>query len=153
MSYSSQYHLICEHCCWHILSYQSQRGWTIPLYFPNILYEECQVFLHRQFHIPSQVCNYSYYQSERVSGYWPLFYTSDQARRNSYMTGKIPCSSGISLLPKGIYLCYKPLFNCWNSPQVTVLRSVRNSGFRASTSRRKLRNSQLLQSVSHEKQL
>ena len=53
----------------------------------------------------------------------------------SYMTDKIPCSSGISLLLQGIYLCYKPLFDCWNSPQVTVLRSVRNSGFRASMSR------------------
>ena len=30
----------------------------------------------------------------------------------SYMTDKIPCSSGISLLPQGIYLCYKPLFDC-----------------------------------------
>ena len=66
----------------------------------------------------------------------------------SYMTDKIPCSSGISLLPQGIYLCYKPLFDCWNSPQVTVLRSVRNSGFRASMSRGKLRNFQILQSVS-----
>ena len=30
----------------------------------------------------------------------------------SYMTDKIPCSSGISLLPQGIYLCYKPVFGC-----------------------------------------
>ena len=67
----------------------------------------------------------------------------------SYMTDKIPCSSGISLLLQGIYLCYKPLFDCWNSPQVTVLRSVRNSGFRASMIRGKLRNFQILQSVSH----
>ena len=61
----------------------------------------------------------------------------------SYMTDKIPCSSGISLLPQGIYLCYKPLFDCWNSPQVTVLRSVRNSGFRASMSRGKKRHFQV----------
>ena len=34
-------------------------------------------------------------------------------------------------------------------PQVTVLRSVRSSAFRASMSRGKLRNFQILQSVSH----
>ena len=50
---------------------------------------------------------------------------------------------------KGFTFAYKPLFNCWNSPQVTVLRSVRNSGFRASMNRGRLRNFQILQIVSH----
>lgn len=33
-----------------------------------------------------------------------LFYTSDQADRNSYMTDEIPCNSGKSLLMQGILL-------------------------------------------------
>jgi len=33
-----------------------------------------------------------------------LFYTSDQVYRNSYMTDKIPCNSGKSLLLQGIIL-------------------------------------------------
>ena len=86
---------------------------------------------------------------ERMWATAPLLYFWSSKQNRAIWPKKIPCSSGISLLPQGIYLCYKPLFNCWNSPQVTVLRSVRNFGFRASMSHGKLRNFQILQSVSH----
>ena len=64
-----------------------------------------------------------------------LFYTSDQASRNSYMTDEIPCNSGKSLLLQGILLLVHTEMRSENRPQVTVLRSVRSSAFRASMSR------------------
>ena len=64
-----------------------------------------------------------------------LFYTSDQASRNSYMTDEIPCNSGKSLLLQGILLLTHTGMGSEKEPQVTVSKSIRNSGFRALMSR------------------
>ena len=69
-----------------------------------------------------------------------LFYTSDQESRNSYMTDEIPCNSGKSLLLQGILLLVHTEMRSENRPQVTVLRSVQSSAFRASMSRGSIKN-------------
>ena len=74
-----------------------------------------------------------------------LFYTSDQESRNSYMTDEIPCNSGKSLLLQGILLLVHTEMRSENRPQVTVLRSVRSSAFRASMSRGEQKNCLILQ--------
>ena len=74
-----------------------------------------------------------------------LFYTSDQASRNSYMTDEIPRNSGKSLLLQGISLFDRTGMKSEKRPQVTVLRSVRSSAFRASMSRGEQRNCLILQ--------
>ena len=80
---------------------------------------------------PMSRCSRAYQMQQKVH----LFYTSDQASRNSYMTDEIPCNSGKALLLQGIVLLVHTEMSSENRPQVTVLRSVRNSGFRASMSR------------------
>ena len=77
---------------------------------------------------------------QRIFDWAILFYTSDQASRNSYMTDEIPCNSGKSLLRQGILLLVHTEMRSENRPQVTVLRSVRSSAFRASMSRWSIKN-------------
>ena len=80
-------------------------------------------------------CTENFSRLQKIFDWTILFYTSDQASRNSYMTDEIPCNSGKSLLLQGILLLVHTGMRSENRPQVTVLRSVRSSAFRASMSR------------------
>ena len=80
---------------------------------------------------------------EKTASNTPLLYFWSSKQNGAIWPTKSLAVAEYLCYCKGFTFAYKPLFNCWNSPQVTVLRSVRNSGFRASMSRGKKRHFQV----------